>query len=61
MVPELKIDTDYSGKKPRGKEKKLISDRVHLLLGNGVMRQVRIRQKSKWHWKNGFHIRTSVW
>ncbi|KAF0300768.1 Polycystic kidney disease protein 1-like 2 [Amphibalanus amphitrite] len=42
----LKIDTDYSGQKPRGKEKNLISDRVHLLLGNGVMRQVRIREEN---------------
>ena len=47
MLPELKIDVDYNGQKPSGKEKNLISDRVHLLLGNGVMRQVRIREKSK--------------
>lgn len=48
MVPELKIGEDYAGKKPRRKEKKLITDRVHLLLGNGIMRQVRIREKSEY-------------
>jgi len=46
MIPELKIGEDYAGKKPRGKEKNFIQDRVHLLLGNGIMRQVRIREKN---------------
>lgn len=45
LVQQLAIGENYNGERARGKERKLMQDRVSLLLGYAVLRQVRVTER----------------